>query len=249
MPPAKPRLVSLSTGLVGGGARVVRPPPTPSQIVDDHELGKGTHRCCGVRTRRTAACRAGCPRPARPPTARAPQAAPVDAPGAAPRPGPPAHTPSSTSSRTRRCGVPSRSRDRRDRGRSRTNRVGHRVVVEEAAEDARRPSRARHAAVPTSADLAVDRVLATTAVVGGHERRRAREGLEAGLAEALEPTARPANTRRRVLPPERGLIEVLAQWRSTGTPISRPASMIVSVPFHARCCSPLHRSGYFLGPG
>src|SRR5262249_4284392 len=66
--------------------------------------------------------------------------------------------------------------------------------------------------------LAIDRVLAAAAVVGRDQRRPAPEGLEPGLAEALEPAADREHARRRVLAAERVLLEVLA-----GVPRARHA--------------------------
>ena len=71
--------------------------------------------------------------------------------------------------------------------------------------------RARVARRHDQRGLAIDRVLAAPAVVGGDERRAARERLETRLAEAFEPAPDREHARGGVLLAELTLLEVLAR--------------------------------------
>ena len=95
-----------------------------------------------------------------------------------------------------------------------------RLVVEQPAD--RVGHRARVARRDDERGLAVDRVLAAAAVVGGDERRPARERLETGLAEALEPAPDREHPRRAYSRPSAGWSRFLPAYRSTGTPSSSP---------------------------
>ena len=205
MPRANPRLVSLQHDLVGRDARVVR--GLPLRAVVDDRRARRARRCGGGPTRRTAACTAGCPTRARRPTARARPARPA-AVGGGGASAVPRDTPSSTASNSsvRRSQSKSRATTSSPFATSRAASASSSSSRRIASAIARRVAR-RH----DERGLAVDRVLAAAAVVGRDERRAARERLEPGLAEALEPAADREHPRRRVLAAERGLLEVLAR--------------------------------------
>ena len=243
MPRANPRLVSLSTDAVGRGARVVGGLPLRA-VVDDHQLvgnvGVAAHRVdelLGVEEvvpREHDDRQLGLGRRAGPRSA------------AAPAPGP-AHRPSSTASNSsvRRSQSKSRSTTSSPLATSRAASASSSSSRRIASAIARASRGGTTSAVSPS--IAYSRHPPLSVVTSGVA---ARERLEPGLAEALEPAADREHPRRRVLAAERGLFEVLAR-----VPLDRDAEQRArprgscrcpSTPAAARRC---RAAGSASGPG